>query len=94
VSPRILLLTLLIVGDACVFITTVIILAKVMPSPLEGKDWLIIGAVATLLSMLVLFFAVTRTMPGREPLWFRRARRVDQAGESHAADADSRKSRQ
>ena len=44
-----------------VFAAVTVIMLKVMPAPLKDADYLIIGSVATLVSLLVLFVVVVTT---------------------------------
>jgi hypothetical protein len=48
----------LIVGVLFVFGAVAAIMAKVMPDPLTDSDFLVIGSVATVVSLLVLFFGL------------------------------------
>ncbi len=48
----------LIVGVFIVFGAVAVIMAKVMPDPLTDSDFLVIGSVATVVSLLVLFFGL------------------------------------
>jgi hypothetical protein len=48
----------LILGVLFVFGAVAAIMAKVMPDPLTDSDFLVIGSVATLVSLLVLFFGL------------------------------------
>ena len=45
-----------------VFIATVAVLAMLMPGPHKPTDYLVFGAVATLLCLLLLFVVVMKTM--------------------------------
>jgi Na+/melibiose symporter-like transporter len=53
---------LLAAGMVLVFAVTVGVLLNVMPGPHKPTDYLVIGAVATLLCLLLLFFVLTKTM--------------------------------
>lgn len=59
----------LVVGLFAVFLVTVGVLLNVMPGPHKATDYLVIGAVATLLCLLLLFVIVINTMkkPERRP---------------------------
>jgi len=46
---------------ALVFTAVAAIMARVMPAPLKDSDYLVIGSVATLVALLVLFFALIST---------------------------------
>ena len=45
---------------ACVFIGTVVLLLNLVRGPLISKDFMIIGVVATLATMSVLFLSIAR----------------------------------
>jgi hypothetical protein len=49
-------------GLVLVFITTVTILVTVMPGPLKPTDYLVFGAVATFLCLLLLFVVLMKTV--------------------------------
>ncbi len=56
--------TLLLAGGmVLVFIVTVGVLLNVMPGPHKATDYLVIGAVATLLCLLLLFIVLTKAIP-------------------------------
>jgi hypothetical protein len=48
-------------GILLVFAVVVTVLLRVMPGPLRQMDYLVIGAVATFASMLLLFLILTTT---------------------------------
>jgi Co/Zn/Cd efflux system component len=45
----------------CVFVAVAAIMTKVMPSPMGESDFLVIGSVATLVALLVLFLVMIST---------------------------------
>lgn len=45
-------------GIAALFIATIVILLKVIPEPHRSVDYLVIGAVATFLSMILLWIVL------------------------------------
>jgi hypothetical protein len=57
---------LLAVGMLLIFAVSVGVLLYVMPAPHKPTDYLVTGAVGTLLC-LVLLFVVLMKMPGKEP---------------------------
>jgi len=61
--------TALALGLLVVFALTVGILLNVMPGPHKATDYLVIGAIATLLCLLLLFLALIKTQkrPARKP---------------------------
>ena len=54
-------------GIATVFLTTILIAFQLMPKPLKSTDYLVIGAVATFVSMLVLFVLLLQTVGKKGP---------------------------
>lgn len=61
---------LLALGMLLVFAVSVAVLLNVMPSPHKPTDYLVIGAVGTLLCLLLLFVVLINTAakpPGRKP---------------------------
>ncbi len=66
---------LLGLGSACIFAATAVILANVMPKPLKESDYLVIGSVATLLSLLTLFLALLSTSMKSSEAFFKRRRK-------------------
>jgi hypothetical protein len=77
-------IALLIVGCAFVFVLTSGVLAAVMPVR-KASDWVAIGTVATLLSMLTAYFALVLTDPARKAEMMPRRRvRVVQDGATKA----------
>lgn len=59
--------TALVLGMMVIFISTVAILLAVMPGPHKTTDYLVIGCVATLLCLLLLFVVVINTPKGPAP---------------------------
>jgi hypothetical protein len=59
---------------ALVFIFAAVagIMLKVMPTPLKDSDYLIIGSVATMVSLLILFVLVVATSGNRSVFFKRR----------------------
>ena len=60
---------LLVLGMVAIFAVTVLVLLNVLPGPHKPTDYLVIGAVATLLCLLLLFLALIKTTkrPVRKP---------------------------
>ena len=50
-----------------IFAVTVAVLLAVMPGPRKATDFLVIGCVATLLCLLLLFVVITKSKPRRDP---------------------------
>jgi hypothetical protein len=59
----------------CVFTLVAVIMLRVMPGPLKDSDYLVIGSVATLMSMLVLFFVLVTTSVKSKNLFFKRRKK-------------------
>jgi ABC-type Fe3+-siderophore transport system permease subunit len=62
----------LILGAMFSFGVVAAIMLKVMPEPLTDSDFLVIGSVATLVSILVLFFGLVGTRKGGDMFFKRR----------------------
>jgi hypothetical protein len=56
----------LVLGMVMIFAVTVAILLVVMPGPHKPTDYLVIGCVATLLCLLLLFVVLISTKPSRD----------------------------
>ncbi len=56
--PRIAMLAL---SGVCVFVVVAALMVKLMPAPLRESDYMIIGSVATLVALLVLFLVLVVT---------------------------------
>ena len=52
---------LLILGGVCVFGVTAALMIQIMPAPLKESDYLVIGCVATLVALLVMFLVLMAT---------------------------------
>ena len=51
------------------------IMLKLMPAPLKDSDYLVIGSVATLVSLLVLFFGLVSTSLKSSDTFFKRRKK-------------------
>jgi hypothetical protein len=58
-----------------VFAAVAGIMVKVMPAPLKDSDYLIIGSVATLVSLLILFVVVVTTSGQASSVFFKRRKK-------------------
>jgi hypothetical protein len=56
----------LVLGMVMIFAVTVTILLTVMPGPHKPTDYLVIGCVATLLCLLLLFVVLISAKPNRD----------------------------
>jgi hypothetical protein len=66
---------ILILGVVFVFIAVAAMMAKVMPDPLKDSDFLLIGSVATLVSLLALFFGLVATSGKKSGVFFQKRKR-------------------
>jgi len=63
----------LALGMIFVFVAVTAIMLRLMPAPLKDSDYMVIGSVATLLALLVLFFGLVGTsLKGRDTFFKRR----------------------
>jgi hypothetical protein len=62
-------------GAACVFVVIAAILLRLMPGPLRESDYLVIGSVATLVSLLVLFLLLVSTTLKSSDIFFKRRKK-------------------
>jgi hypothetical protein len=51
----------LILGGVCVFGVTAAVMVAIVPAPLKDSDYLVIGSIATLVSLLVMFLVLIST---------------------------------
>ena len=58
-----------------IFAAVAAIMLKVMPAPLKDSDYLIIGSVATMVSLLMLFLLVVVTSGKGAGVFFKRRKR-------------------
>jgi len=58
----------------CVFAIVAAVMLAVMPAPLKESDYMVIGTVATLVSLLVLFLVVISTAKSRD-VFFKKRRK-------------------
>ena len=58
-----------------VFGAVAVIMLKLMPSPLKDSDYLIIGSVSTLVSLLALFVVVVMTSGQASSVFFKRRKK-------------------
>ncbi len=58
----------------CVFAVVVGVMLTVMPQPLKESDYMIVGSVATMVSLVVLFLVVISTAKSRE-VFFKKRRK-------------------
>ena len=53
--------TILILAGVCVFAVAAAVMVAIMPTPLKNSDYLVIGSIATLVSLLAMFVALVAT---------------------------------
>ena len=58
----------------CIFVVVALVLLAVMPAPLKESDYLVIGSVATLGALLVVFLVTVSTSKSRD-VFFRRRKK-------------------
>lgn len=66
---------ILILAGLCIFTVVAAIMIKVMPAPLKESDFMVIGSVATLVALLVLFLVLISTTMKSSNLFFRKRRK-------------------
>jgi hypothetical protein len=62
-------------GALCVFVVIAVIMLKVMPSPLKESDYMVIGSVATLVSLGVVFLVLVSTTMKSTDIFFKKRRK-------------------
>lgn len=65
----------LVLAMVLVFAAVAVIMLKVMPAPLKDADYLIIGSVATLVSLLILFMILVTTSGRASSVFFKRRKK-------------------
>jgi hypothetical protein len=66
---------LLVLGGLCVFGVSAAVMVQFMPSPLKDTDYLVIGSVATLAALLVMFLALMATRLKSRDLFFKKRKK-------------------
>jgi hypothetical protein len=66
---------LLVLGGICVFGVAAFVMLKLMPEPLKDSDYLVIGSVATLVSLLVMFLVLIATGLKAPDLFFKKRKK-------------------
>ncbi len=59
----------------CVFVVVAGIMLKVMPAPLKESDYMVIGSVATLVSLGVVFLVLVSTTMKSADVFFKKRRK-------------------
>jgi hypothetical protein len=68
-------LVLLGLAGACVFAVVTAVMIKVMPAPLKDSDYVVIGSVATVVALLVLFVVIISTRLKASDVFFKRRKK-------------------
>jgi len=66
---------ILVLGGVFVFAASAAIMVGIMPSPLKDTDYLVIGSVATLVALLVMFLAMLATRQKSPDPFFKKRRK-------------------
>lgn len=59
----------------CVFVVVAAVMLKVMPGPLKESDYMVIGSVATLVALGVLFLVLVSTTMKSSDVFFKKRRK-------------------
>jgi amino acid permease len=62
-------------GALCVFVVVAAVMLKLMPAPLKESDYMVIGSVATLVALGVLFLVLVSTTMKSSDVFFKRRRK-------------------
>jgi hypothetical protein len=65
----------LVFAGLCVFTVVAAIMVKVMPGPMKESDYLVVGSVATLVALLVLFLMLVSTTLKSSNIFFKRRKK-------------------
>lgn len=65
---------MLALAGVCVFAVIALVMIQIMPAPLKESDYLIVGSVATLVAMLILFLVLISTSKDRN-VFFRKRKK-------------------
>ncbi len=66
---------MLALAALCVFVVVAAALLKLMPEPLKESDYMVIGSVSTLVSLLVLFVVLVSTSMKSSNIFFKRRKK-------------------
>ena len=67
---------LLVLAGICVFGVAAAVMIKLMPAPLKDSDYLVIGSVATLVALLVVFLTLAATrLKSADPFFKKRKKK-------------------
>ena len=80
-SPKLIRVLMVITGIAFVYCVTALIGLKVLPAPHSSTDYLVIGGIATFISMVILFIVLISGFT-RQPDVFYKVKKKDEPNES------------
>jgi hypothetical protein len=66
---------LLALAAICVFVVVAAVLLRMIPAPLKESDYMIIGSVATLVALLVLFLVLISTSMKSSNVFFKKRKK-------------------
>jgi drug/metabolite transporter (DMT)-like permease len=66
---------LLVLGGLCVFGIATAVMVRLMPPPLKETDYLVIGSVATLAALLVMFLTLMATRLKSRDVFFKKRKK-------------------
>ena len=66
---------LLGLGAVCIFVVVSAIMIGFMPGPLKESDYVVIGSVATLVALLILFLVLVKTSMKTSEIFFKRRKK-------------------
>ena len=66
---------ILVLSGVCVFAVVAAVMVAIMPAPLKDSDYLVIGSVATLVALLVMFLALLATRLKSPDPFFKKRRK-------------------
>ena len=69
--------TILVLAGVCVFAVAAVVMVAIMPAPLKDSDYLVIGSIATLVALLVMFVALVATRSGTPHPFFKKRKKRD-----------------
>ena len=66
---------LLGLGAVCIFVVVAFVMLQFMPAPLKPSDYVVVGSVATLVALLVLFVVLISTSMKTSEIFFKRRKK-------------------
>jgi hypothetical protein len=66
---------ILVLGGVFVFAASAVVMVGIMPSPLKDTDYLVIGSIATLVSLLVMFLTMLATRAKSQDPFFKKRKK-------------------